>query len=130
MANDFRVVIKSNRFGELRDKFPDEVDSRIRELGLEGERIVKTSMLTSPAGPTGRSLPGNPPRPDIGNLINSVGMRPIEQFVYGVYVGMDYARDLEYGTAKVAARPFMAPMAVEVQRMVDEQFDDILEMLL
>lgn len=56
------------------------------------------------------SGPGEPPAPDTGNLKNSVwtGVDG-EKLVGNVSVGAEYGAFLEFGTAKMAPRPFMRP---------------------
>ena len=59
------------------------------------------------------SVPGQPPAPDTGTLRRSITKRikVIAGTVYG-YVGtkLGYGEDLEYGTRRVAARPFLRPV--------------------
>jgi HK97 gp10 family phage protein len=61
------------------------------------------------------SLPGNPPAPDTGNLRNSIRYEVHDEGseVYGI-VGStqkdpDYAVYTEYGTTKMAPRPWLRP---------------------
>ena len=61
------------------------------------------------------SLPGNPPAPDTGNLRNSIRyeIHAEPRSPYGV-VGTTqkdppYGQYLEYGTSKVAPRPWLRP---------------------
>lgn len=59
------------------------------------------------------SLPGNPPAPDTGNMRASIHYT-IEKFGEDSAVGVvgsdvDYAKMLEYGTSKVAPRPWLKP---------------------
>lgn len=61
------------------------------------------------------SLPGNPPAPDTGNLRNSIRyeMHDENKKIYGI-VGStqkdpDYAVYTEYGTTKMAPRPWLRP---------------------
>lgn len=62
------------------------------------------------------SLPGNPPAPDTGNLRNSIRYEVHGQDskeVYGI-VGTtqkdpNYGEYLEYGTTKIAPRPWLRP---------------------
>lgn len=75
------------------------------------ERYAKTHM--SPHGP---SAPGEFPAVDTGRLRASITHQVVEEDGDEVaYVGtnVEYARDLELGTSRVAARPFMVPSLVE-----------------
>ncbi len=55
------------------------------------------------------SSPGDPPGVDTGNLKNSVIAKPDGPKTWAVLVGAEYGAMLEYGTSKMAARPFMLP---------------------
>jgi len=55
------------------------------------------------------SAPGEPPTIDTGNLVNSIRTTKLERYRYAVTASAEYARHLEYGTYKMAARPFMRP---------------------
>jgi HK97 gp10 family phage protein len=59
------------------------------------------------------SGPGEPPAPDTGNLIRNIQTSVDAQKLTGnVNFGTGYSRALEYGTFKMAPRPFARP-AVE-----------------
>lgn len=86
---------------------------------LEG--IVKQSMNEAHHGRTYRrggrihqaSAPGEPPAIDFGYLINSINSELVESTpeiaVAQVATNSEAAQPLEFGTATVAARPFMRP---------------------
>jgi HK97 gp10 family phage protein len=90
--------------------------------GTEAVREEATSlMLNSPR--SGRiyqrrgvvhksSGPGEPPAPDTGNLIRNIQTSVDPQTLSGnVNFGTQYSRHLEYGTIKMAPRPFARPAA-------------------
>ncbi len=60
------------------------------------------------------SAPGEPPANDLGNLANSINLR-IDQprMVVFVNASAKYAPALEYGTRKMAARPYLRPALME-----------------
>lgn len=73
------------------------------------------------------SGPGEPPAPDTGNLIRNIQTSVDAQKLTGnVNFGTKYARPLEYGTYKMAPRPFARP-AVENKKNVirDDIADEI-----
>ena len=86
---------------------------------------VKSIQKQSPGGVTYEkynprrshvaSAKGQPPNTDTGRLAGSI--RAVESGTPTAYVDAlaDYARDLEFGTRTMAARPFMTP-AVEAER--------------
>lgn len=105
--------------------------------GTEAVREEATSlMLNSPR--SGRiyrrrgvehkaSGPGEPPAPDTGNLIRNIQTRIDPAKLTGnVNFGTVYSRYLEYGTAKMAPRPFARPaLANEQENIRDGVADEI-----
>lgn len=103
-------------------------DAVIKELRRGAVRIqgdVVRSIQNSP--PTGKtyqrrsvshtaSSPGNPPRTDTGRLVSSAHVQP-RQDGAEVVIASNYATFLEYGTRKMAPRPFLEPAA---ERNADE----------
>lgn len=68
------------------------------------------------------SSPGEPPNRDTGNLqahIEAVNVRPL---VAEVRSEAEYAGDLEFGTSKVAARPYMRPARDKTKPEIDDRF--------
>lgn len=55
------------------------------------------------------SAPGQPPATDTGTLLNSVRGRMLSILQGMVEVTAEYAKFLEYGTVKMAARPYFWP---------------------
>lgn len=94
----------------------DKVRSDIQESMAKTERdISKTYFTNNKTKAHHPSLPGNPPARDTGNLSNSIRyeVHSEGQEIYGV-VGStqkdpDYAVYTEYGTNKMAPRPWLRP---------------------
>ncbi len=61
------------------------------------------------------SAPGQPPMSDIGRLANSITFDRLGDLTATVGSALNYAPWLEYGTSRMAARPFFRP-AVERMR--------------
>lgn len=62
------------------------------------------------AGPSGHSLPGTPPADPKGRIAAAVKVvRETGRPSASVMVGLPFARDLEFGTAAAAPRPFLRP---------------------
>src|SRR3990172_8567370 len=59
------------------------------------------------------SAPGETPAVDFGNLINSIDSSLLDNNASQVTTNADYAPALEFGTARMAARPFMRPAVDE-----------------
>jgi len=58
------------------------------------------------------SAPGEPPTIDTSALVNSIRSHRLSQFSWAVTAGsgeVGYAKHLEYGTYKMAPRPYMRP---------------------
>lgn len=111
----FKLV--DNRIPEIRAKLPILTDQHVMSTAKLVEGEMKTSMSGTKSGLVytrgGRShqasAPGEAPAIDIGNLVNSIFSEksgPGEALVgahaeYGVY--------LEFGTSRMAPRPFLRP---------------------
>ena len=77
--------------------------------GLEaGARIVETRVKIALSGPS-PSAPGEPPGLDTGFLRNSVQVDSVTPTEAIIAPHTDYAEFLEFGTSRMAARPFMRP---------------------
>ena len=57
------------------------------------------------------SAPGEAPAIDTSNLVNSVFAEQVERTNAIVYTGVEYAVPLEFGSVKMAKRPFFTPAA-------------------
>lgn len=55
------------------------------------------------------SAPGEAPATDTGNLASGINAERKSKLEYWVRSSAEYSLDLEYGTTKMAARPFMTP---------------------
>jgi hypothetical protein len=121
MSASISVKIDKTKLQRAREIAPQEVGRKLSALAFEGERYVKMSFGTSP------SQPGQPPGVDLGILKGSINVENPRPFVRNINVGADYGIHLEYGTSKMAARPFMGPMAMWLEQRIDEIFDGIIE---
>lgn len=108
------VRLTMNRFPEIAAKLPREAHDIVQETVLDIEGRVKAEM----AGPkSGRwygghqaSAPGEAPAVDTGTLINSV-QTDVQGTEGSVYTNQEVAPMLEYGTSRMAPRPFFTPAA-------------------
>jgi len=93
---------------------------------LELQGNIKTSIAQGPA--SGRtyekynprrthtaSAPGQPPMTDTGRLVNSIEFDKIGDLTATVGSKLAYATYLEYGTSRMAARPFFRPAIEEIR---------------
>lgn len=90
----------------------------IREVGkalfAAGEMIQGEAQISITAGAVlGKnhkpSAPGKPPNNDTGVLAGNIETNQIAPLVVEVSSNAPYAAPLEFGTSKMAARPYMAP---------------------
>jgi len=89
----------------------------IKEIAFGIEAAMKQSMTLPKHGREykrrGRthiaSAPGEAPAVDTGFLINSIQTVIKSDTEAVITVGAEYAEGLEFGTSKVAARPFIVP---------------------
>lgn len=121
----YKLRIQSNRLGEIARKLPHEVRGAVAETLSDIETGVKLSMRLPKSGRFYRrgadrihlaSAPGQAPAIDYEHLIDSVQQKLYKTVIGGeVFTNSEYAEPLEFGTRKMAPRPFMAP-ALEDQR--------------
>lgn len=57
------------------------------------------------------SQPGEPPNYDTGDLADKIEVRSVDEFECEVVASSGHAVPLEFGTSKMAERPFMRPAA-------------------
>lgn len=76
------------------------------------------------------SAPGEPPASDGGRLIssitahvNKISLSKLESFVVAGRGVVKYARMLEFGTAKMGARPFMSPAYQRSKEWIKERLN-------
>lgn len=85
-----------------------------------GGRVYRRRGVTHKA-----SAPGEPPAPDTGTLMRNIDARYDKDSLTGtVNFGTVYARALEYGTARMAARPFARPALMNKVNAIKEDVAD------
>lgn len=84
------------------------VDRRVKNL-MVGTRTGRTYSIRGKAHVA--SAPGEPPAVDTGNLKNSLRVLEVTDDHASYGTSADYAADLEYGSRRMAARPFLRPAA-------------------
>ena len=108
------VSINTQALDFLKKAAPDKAKAAIKKIAFDMVRDIQQSFTA------GVSSPGEPPGVDTGTLKNSINARQTGEFEMTVSAGTDYAADLEYGTVKMAARPFFEPAAERArQRLPD-----------
>lgn len=122
----------------------ENLQRELRKRGSDVENVVKAAVMGAALlvqgeartsiqrGPkTGRayqksktvthiaSAPGEPPATDTGRLVSSILVTP-EEGGYAARVGTNvrYGKDLEYGTRKIAPRPWLFPAIKNNSRQI------------
>lgn len=84
---------------------PERLDRAVMAAATEINSEIVTSFGTSP------SSPGEPPGVDTGALRASMrAVKMKRRFTARVATSIDYAPYLEFGTERMAARPFFSPV--------------------
>lgn len=134
-GNTFSVRIDDQRLQQIIRETPGKADDLIAGLAYEGQGLVMRSFNTSPPGRTYRrgrvahvaSVAGYPPNIDTGKLMNALYVYKPKALTRVISTGdTEYAAPLEFGTVKMAARPFMRPMAEELRKIAPEVFDRLI----
>ncbi|MCC6614217.1 MAG: hypothetical protein IT320_12115 [Anaerolineae bacterium] len=135
MPQFFTVRINDDRLQQILRDSPDVADDLIEAVAMEGLALVRRSFNTSPPGRTYRrgrvahvaSVAGYPPNIDTGKLMNALYIHKPKAMTRAISTGdTEYAAALEFGTVKMAARPFMRPMAEELRKIAPEVFDRLI----
>ena len=113
-------------FSNLYEVFDAAVADAVEDTVYEIDGEVKRRIARGPA--TGRvyekynprrthtaSAPGQPPMTDTGRLVNSIEFDKIGDLTATVGSKLAYAAYLEYGTSRIAARPFFRPAIEEIR---------------
>ncbi len=117
MADNVTIKLDTLKLDALILVLPDRASEIIRTATFDLEADIKLSI----SGPS-PSAPGDPPGVVTGNLLNSINSEVSD--VQGVVnVGADYGIDLEFGTRKMAARPFVQPAVDRLSDNFDSYFD-------
>lgn len=118
---DFSVQIDKDKLTNLIRTSPTKASNLVNAMALDGQAYVVRSFTVSP------SAPGEPPGVVTGTLKNSIHVEPMGEFKRAIVTGVEYAAHLEFGTEKMAARPFMGPMAAYLQRHVMDYWKTFVE---
>lgn len=92
-----------------------EVDRVVGGRLFEGGELIQThaQFLITEGSVSGkghvRSLPGDPPNQEFGTLANNIETTQPKPLLVEVRANAEHSAPLEFGTSKMAARPFMIP---------------------
>lgn len=121
----------------------DELKKRIQASCFFVEKVCKNLMRRGGRTPSGyrhrgeklapigtyRSKPGEPPRVQTGTLKRSIttDFSDLGRFIGRVGTNVEYAPYLEFGTSRMAARPFLRPAVHRASRAIGAIFRRPLE---
>lgn len=88
------AVLEFNKFPEIARKLPRETAQIVAETALAIETHAKLFVPV-----------------DTGNLRNSIQAQEESATQWVVATGVEYAEYVEFGTSRMAARPYMTPAA-------------------
>jgi len=93
---------------------PGKADDVLDVAAHRIERRAKASMKGG-GSPHQPSKPGEPPHRDTSALVNSIHVEARAPLSRDIMDGVDYGIHQEFGTSRMAARPWLSP-AVEAER--------------
>jgi len=123
-ANETEIVLEYTHFGEIGASMAREIDEVCENTALDIQARAQMAIMNPPK--SGRiyrrgnvahqaSAPGEAPATDTGALVNSAYTKKLGDSDYETGFTAEYAAALEFGTAKMAPRPYLRP-AVEAVR--------------
>ena len=123
-ANETEIVLEYTHFGEIGASMAREIDEVCENTALDIQARAQMAIMNPPK--SGRiyrrgnvvhqaSAPGEAPATDTGNLVNSAYTKKLGDSDYETGFTAEYAAALEFGTARMAPRPYLRP-AVEAVR--------------
>lgn len=118
--------------GKLADAFEDGRNKAVQEstLAIHREALVliqdnadgASQIRYGPKRVVNVSKPGDPPNTDTGRLVQSIKFDFPEDGIGLVGSNLNYAKDLEFGTSKMAARPWLSTAVANTAKQVDKIF--------
>ena len=121
----------------LSDDLREEAGRTVLATAIEMRADIVTSIQRGPASgrtykksnPTRThtaSAPGQPPMSDTGRLANSITFDRVGDLTATVGSNLNYAPWLEYGTSRMAARPFFRPAVERMRPIYIGKLEDII----
>ena len=94
-----------------------ETDRNLKRAGLFLVKEIKKSINSPGRSGAKRSRPGNPPLRQSGSLYKSI-TRQRKNNEERVGTNLDHGLYLEFGTRKMAARPFLRPAIIKNKKKI------------
>lgn len=103
-----QIRVEFNRFPDLARKAPDRARELVKKAAYELEARAKTEVPV-----------------DTSNLKNSIGTSIENNGMTGVVsTNVEYAAYVEFGTVKMAAKPYFTPAAEQVRKSFERAVKD------
>lgn len=102
------MPIITNILPALSHDLARRADAALAALAAETAESIRAGFVASPAPP------GSPPGVRTGRLRASIAWHRQAEARYTITDGVPYGVFLEYGTARMPARPFMTPAAADL----------------
>jgi HK97 gp10 family phage protein len=109
---EFRATVTPGLFRTIEAALTARFENAIREVAEVGQKSAK-ALVSGPSP----SAPGNPPGIITGWLRDSITIAQQDRYHWILLAGAHYSLYLEFGTYKMAARPFMRPTAVTLRQI-------------
>lgn len=125
-----------SKYGRVRRKYESNVKSAIRRSGnlvrttavdsiLQGAKSGVVYELYNPRRTHRSSAAGEPPASDTGRLVSNIFTTFEDNgFTSNIESRVDYSAYLEFGTSKMAARPFLQPALEENKQKIRKLIRD------
>ncbi|EHP93442.1 HK97-gp10 family putative phage morphogenesis protein [Methylorubrum extorquens] len=113
------ALIGAQKFTAQMDGLSKRMESLIHRVVQDAaERVAADAAISITSGSIQgkghvRSRPGEPPNAEWGHLHTSIKVEKVDDLHWNVAVYAPYAAHLEYGTARMAARPFLRPAEIK-----------------
>lgn len=137
MAIRARFVGLDKHKARLKHLSSFEIDGVVGAVLFEGADMIKAEAQNSITRGAVRgknhvpSLPGEPPKADTGVLMRNIEAARTGRLEAEVRSNATYAAPLEFGTSKMAARPYMRPardkMLPKVRARMTEQLNKLVK---
>lgn len=121
MPDPITVKLNTTRLDEIAAQLGVRTDRIVAMAANEVVGNAQASMGESP------SQPGDPPGVDTGALRASGHTEHIKENTYAAVFSTDYAEFLEYGTPKMAARPYLGPAVFQMMQTFSKRWKGLFE---
>lgn len=116
MPDPIVVKLDTTRLDEIAANLGVRTDKVVSMLANEVVGNAVDSFGESP------SKPGDPPGVDTGALRASVHAEKVKENTYAAMDGVEYGAFLEFGTPRMAARPWLGPAVFKMMQTFSERW--------